>query len=65
VRAAAHLRDAGFACPVVSLGSTPTALAATRLSGVTDVRAGNFVFFDLVMYASASARWTTSRCPSS
>jgi D-serine deaminase-like pyridoxal phosphate-dependent protein len=48
-RAAAQLRDAGFACPVVSLGSTPTALAATDLSGVTDVRAGNFVFFDLVM----------------
>lgn len=49
VRAAAHLHDAGFACPVVSVGSTPTAFAASDLEGVTDVRAGNFVFFDLVM----------------
>jgi D-serine deaminase-like pyridoxal phosphate-dependent protein len=47
--AAAQLREAGFACPVVSVGSTPTALAATDLDGVTEVRAGNFVFFDLVM----------------
>lgn len=49
-RAAAQLRNAGFACPVVSIGSTPTAHAATDLAGVTDVRAGNFVFFDLVMH---------------
>ncbi|WP_233158045.1 alanine racemase [Actinokineospora bangkokensis] len=49
VRAAERLREAGFAAPVVSVGSTPTAHAATDLSGVTEVRAGNFVFFDLVM----------------
>lgn len=49
VRAAEALRSAGLPCPVVSVGSTPTALAATDLDGVTEVRAGNFVFFDLVM----------------
>jgi D-serine deaminase-like pyridoxal phosphate-dependent protein len=49
VDAATILRDAGLACPVVSLGSTPTAHHATDLSGVTEVRAGVFVFFDLVM----------------
>jgi D-serine deaminase-like pyridoxal phosphate-dependent protein len=49
VRAADHLRGAGFDCPVVSVGSTPTALYARDLSGVTEVRAGNYVFFDLVM----------------
>lgn len=49
VRAAGRLRAAGLPCPVVSVGSTPTAHAAAVLSGVTDVRAGNFVFFDLVM----------------
>jgi D-serine deaminase-like pyridoxal phosphate-dependent protein len=49
VRAAQILRDAGLPCPVVSLGSTPTAHFATDLSGVTEVRAGVFVFFDLVM----------------
>jgi D-serine deaminase-like pyridoxal phosphate-dependent protein len=49
VDAATILRDAGLACPVVSVGSTPTAHHATDLTGVTEVRAGVFVFFDLVM----------------
>lgn len=43
------LRAAGLPCDVVSVGSTPTALFAKDLSGVTEVRAGVFVFFDLVM----------------
>jgi D-serine deaminase-like pyridoxal phosphate-dependent protein len=50
VRAAQRLRDAGIACPAVSVGSTPTALAATHLEGVTEVRAGVYVLFDLVMH---------------
>lgn len=49
VQAATLLRNAGFACPVVSVGSTPTAHFAETLDGVTEVRAGVFVFFDLVM----------------
>ena len=49
VDAANILRQAGLSCPVVSVGSTPTAHYATDLSGVTEVRAGVFVFFDLVM----------------
>lgn len=49
VRAAERLRVAGIACPEVSVGSTPTALAARNLAGVTEVRAGVYVFFDLVM----------------
>ena len=49
VRAAQRLRAAGFPCPVVSVGSTPTALSARQLDGVTEVRAGVYVFFDLVM----------------
>lgn len=35
--------------PVVSVGSTPTAHFARTLQGVTEVRAGVYVFFDLVM----------------
>ncbi len=34
---------------VVSVGSTPTAHFARNLDGVTEVRAGVYVFFDLVM----------------
>ena len=49
VLAAQRLRAAGYPAPVVSVGSTPTALSAVDLSGVTEVRAGVFVFFDLVM----------------
>jgi D-serine deaminase-like pyridoxal phosphate-dependent protein len=49
VRAAQRLRDAGLPCAVVSVGSTPTALMAEALEGVTEVRAGVYVFFDLVM----------------
>ena len=49
VRAAQRLRLAGLPCPNVSVGSTPTALSASHLEGVTEVRAGVYVFFDLVM----------------
>lgn len=50
VSAAERIRDAGMACPEVSIGSTPTALSALSLEGVTEVRAGVYVFFDLVMH---------------
>jgi len=49
VAAAKSLRDAGLTCPVVSVGSTPTAHAARDLTGVTELRAGVYMFFDLVM----------------
>ena len=50
VAAAELLRRHGHAAPVVSIGSTPTAHFARDLTGVTEVRAGVFVFFDLVMH---------------
>lgn len=50
VLAAERLRAAGHSCPVVSIGSTPTALSYSSLSGVTEVRAGVYIFFDLVMF---------------
>ena len=49
VEAATILRKAGYACPIVSMGSTPTAHNAVMLDGATEVRAGVFIFFDLVM----------------
>ncbi len=49
VAAAGALRAAGLDCPVTSVGSTPTAHAARDLSGVTELRAGVYMFFDLVM----------------
>nr|WP_122584425.1 DSD1 family PLP-dependent enzyme [Pseudomonas viridiflava] len=50
VSAAGRIRNAGLPCPEVSIGSTPTALSAQSLEGVTEVRAGVYVFFDLVMH---------------
>jgi D-serine deaminase-like pyridoxal phosphate-dependent protein len=49
VAAAEALREAGLPCPVVSVGSTPTAHFARDLTGVTELRAGVYLFFDLVM----------------
>ncbi|SDB65836.1 alanine racemase [Belnapia rosea] len=45
--AAARLRAAGLPVRIVSLGSSPTALHARRMDGVTDVRAGVYMFGDL------------------
>lgn len=50
VIAAQRIRALGIACLEVSVGSTPTALSAVDLLGVTEVRAGVYVFFDLVMH---------------
>ncbi len=47
VAAADRLRQAGMAAPVVSMGSTPAAMFARDLSGVTEVRAGVYMFGDL------------------
>ena len=49
VLAAERLRAAGFAAPVVSIGSTPTACAVEDLTDVTEIRPGVYTFFDLVM----------------
>ena len=49
VFAAEAIRAAGLPCPGVSVGSTPTALFGRNFAGVSEVRAGNFIFFDLVM----------------
>ena len=47
VLAATRLRAAGFDVPVVSVGSTPTAVFAQDLSGVTEMRPGVYTLFDL------------------
>jgi D-serine deaminase-like pyridoxal phosphate-dependent protein len=48
VAAADALRNAGVACPDVSVGSTPTFFHAAHLAGVTEVRAGVYMAGDLV-----------------
>ncbi len=45
--AAERLRGAGLACGIVSMGSSPTARHARHLDGVTEIRAGVYMFGDL------------------
>jgi D-serine deaminase-like pyridoxal phosphate-dependent protein len=47
VNAAERLRAAGHAVEIVSMGSSPTAIHAERLDGVTELRAGVYMFGDL------------------
>lgn len=47
VGAAERLSAAGLPCAEVSPGATPTAVHAARLDGVTEMRPGNYMFFDL------------------
>lgn len=46
-RAAERLRERGYKTQIVSVGSSPTARHAENLSGVTEVRAGVYMFGDL------------------
>ncbi|HUK99747.1 MAG TPA: DSD1 family PLP-dependent enzyme [Nitrospirota bacterium] len=46
---AQQLRNRGLPCPIVSIGSTPTVNFDEDLLGVTEVRAGVYMFYDLVM----------------
>lgn len=46
---ALQLAHAGMKCPVISVGSTPTAIFGEGFERVTEVRAGAFVFNDLTM----------------
>ncbi|MDR8523041.1 DSD1 family PLP-dependent enzyme [Shewanella fidelis] len=49
VKAAERIRAANMVCDIVSIGSTPTAQSYQNLEGITEVRAGVYTFFDLVM----------------
>ena len=47
VGAAEKLRAAGIPCPIVSGGSTPTAVHSKDFTGITEMRPGVYVFNDL------------------
>jgi D-serine deaminase-like pyridoxal phosphate-dependent protein len=49
------LRKGGFDVEVVSVGSTPTAPHCAAVPGVTELRVGNYVFYDAVQVALGSA----------
>ncbi|MDR3473012.1 MAG: alanine racemase [Devosia sp.] len=45
--AAERLKAAGLPCPVVSVGSTPTAVHGKNFEGITEVRCGVYMFCDV------------------
>ncbi|HJO94567.1 MAG TPA: alanine racemase [Victivallales bacterium] len=49
VSSAEMLNKNNLPCPIVSIGSTPTAEFTNNLSGITEIRAGVYMFNDLVM----------------
>ncbi len=51
VQAAARIRECGIEVPIVSIGSTPTVLYAPSMAGVTEVRPGVYLFFDLAQFS--------------
>jgi D-serine deaminase-like pyridoxal phosphate-dependent protein len=53
---AERLRGQGVPVPGVSIGSTPTMAAATDLTGITEIRPGNYVFNDFVQAANGVCR---------
>jgi len=56
VLAADRVRGIGIACPAVSVGSTPTALHARSLGGVTEARAGVYMLGDMFQAQIGSCR---------
>jgi D-serine deaminase-like pyridoxal phosphate-dependent protein len=54
VDARERLETAGLTVPIVSVGSTPTATHAAALAGVTELRAGVYVFMDAFQAAIGS-----------
>jgi len=56
VGAAEKLRAAGIPCPIVSAGSTPTAVHSKNFTGLTEMRPGVYCFNDLDQALIGSCR---------
>ena len=50
-----RLIEGDIAVPEISVGSTPTILAASRFAGITEIRPGNYAFLDLLPIKSGVA----------
>jgi D-serine deaminase-like pyridoxal phosphate-dependent protein len=55
------LRDlasaSGVPCPEISVGATPTARFSLLQEGITEVRPGNYAYFDRTQVALGAAQW--------
>jgi len=54
IEASSIIRDQGLSCPVVSVGTTPTANFVSNIE-ITEVRPGNYVFNDGIQVSNGTA----------
>ncbi len=54
---AARARDAGVPVEEISVGSTPTARFSVQLDGLTELRPGNYIYYDRTQVSLGSATW--------
>jgi D-serine deaminase-like pyridoxal phosphate-dependent protein len=54
---AEELRAKGLEVPTVSIGSTPTMSAIDNLEGITELRCGNYIFYDAFQATLGSCRF--------
>ena len=54
---AERVRQLGVAVDEISVGATPTARFSANLAGITELRPGNYVYFDRMQVALGSATW--------
>lgn len=58
VKLGRHLeQDLGQGVPTISVGSTPTVRLSGSIKGVTEIRPGNYVFYDKSQVRLGSATW--------
>lgn len=54
---ATRVKDTGVPVEEISVGSTPTARFSVRLDGVTELRPGNYIYYDRTQVSLGSATW--------
>jgi D-serine deaminase-like pyridoxal phosphate-dependent protein len=54
---ASRVEQLGFAVDEISVGATPTARFSALLDGVTELRPGNYVYYDRMQVALGTASW--------
>jgi D-serine deaminase-like pyridoxal phosphate-dependent protein len=52
-----RVQDAGVRIEEISVGATPTARFSVREQGITEIRPGNYVYYDRMQVALGSASW--------
>lgn len=55
VQIADYLKSNDVEVPEISVGSTPTALYVSNINGITELRAGNYVYYDMIQVALGTA----------